>query len=174
MKKKSSQKKRISKKKSHSLPSLIRYYWPFIKNPFYVLLVWSILGLVAIYLDYGLYSILFSSLLGLVISILAFVYIGAMGRKIKGFVHKDAALAAGFCGLFIGFIKAVIGLIIIYTVPEVVQLITSKATAAGANPALVLQTVQAVAFFNIFTSPLFHLILGVVSGLIGFWLGSRK
>jgi hypothetical protein len=136
------------------------YYWKIIKIPTFVLIAWSVLGLVLGIVSFSLYASIFSPAVGYILMIAVFGFIGWMTIKdYKGTV-KIAAWAGALAGAITGFIGAIIGILMIYFVPSLMQYAIMQASQAGADAAAVQSMMETWIYIGLITGPLF-------SGLIG-------
>lgn len=137
------------------------YYWKIIKIPTYVLIAWSVLGLILGIVSFSLYASIFSPAVGYILMIAVFGFIGWMTIKdYKGTV-KIAAWAGALAGAITGFIGAIIGILMFYFVPEVINYaIMQAAQQPGVDMAAVQSFMEMGIYIGLITGPL-------VSGLIG-------
>jgi len=132
-------------------------YWKIIKIPTYVLIAWSVLGLIIAFISFSLYITIFSTLASWLLTIIVFGFIGWTIIKDHKETIKIAAWSGALAGIISGFVGAVLGIIMFYIVPEVIQAAIAQ---AGANAAAVENFIAIGVYIGLITGPL-------VSGIIG-------
>lgn len=134
-------------------------YWKIIKIPTYILIAWSILGLIISIISFSLYATIFSPLASWLLTIIVFGFIGWTTIKDHKETTKIAAWSGALTGIISGFIGAIIGIIMFYLVPEVIQ---AAITQAGANAAAVESFMALGVYIGLITGPLFAAIIGAI------------
>ena len=139
------------------------FYWKIIQGPLYVLVGWNLIGFIVACFSYQTYMNIFSSLSGLVLSILIFGFIGWTAIKDYQGEIKHGAWSGALTGVISGLIGAVLSIGMFYLVPEMMQQSLTLAVQKGAPAETVKTFMQIGIFFNLLLAPL---ISGVIGALI--------
>ncbi len=138
-------------------------YWKIIKIPTYVLIAWSLLGLLISIISFSLYTTIFSPLASWLLTIIVFGFIGWVTIKEHKETIKIAAWSGALTGIISGFIGAIIGIIMFHMVPEVIQAAMAQ---AGANAASVESFMAIGIYIGLITGPLISAIIGAIISAI--------
>jgi len=137
-------------------------YWKIIKIPTYILIAWSALGLIVSIVSFSLFRSIFTPLVGYVLTIAVFGFIGWHTIKDYNESIKIAAWAGALAGIITGFVGAIIGILMFNLVPDMVQLAIQQAVAQGA-PAETVQSFMAIGIYiGLITGPLLSGIIGAI------------
>jgi len=145
-------------------------YWEIIKIPAYILIAWSILGLIISIISFSLYVTIFSSLASWLLTIAVFGFIGWTTIKDHKETIKIAVWSGALAGIISGFIGAILGIIMFYLVPEVIQAAIAQ---AGANAAAVESFIAIGIYIGLITGPLFSAIIGAIISAIAALIAKR-
>ena len=137
------------------------HLWDIIKLPIFVLALFSILTSFLPSTIYNLQKNILS-FLSILISLGAFGYIGYRAVKIKN-ETKFALKAGAYAGAIIGFIGAVLGLILIYIFPDrVTDVISQVASTSKLEYGFVKSLMAITAWVNLILGPVFNGLVGAV------------
>ena len=137
------------------------YYWNIFKIPFFVLVLWIILGLILALSAWDTYRSIFTGIPNWIITIAAFAFIGYTTIKDHKGGLANAFWAGALCGIFIGLIAGIVGLIMVYTVPALTDMAIAEAVRKGATEASVRGFIEIGAYIGLVTGPLINGIIGV-------------
>ena len=141
--------------------------WEVIKIPSYVMIAWSILGLV-----------LFATMTSLqkeiqyfswIVLIIVFGLVGHYGIKAK-FKLGQIAKSGAYCGAITGLFGAVLNLIVFLVYPAIFQQAILEMTAAGLSPEQAKNYFQFSMYFGIVIGPLFSAAMGALVSFIAGYL----
>ncbi|MBW2990064.1 hypothetical protein KY358_07155 [Candidatus Woesearchaeota archaeon] len=135
------------------------YYWKIIRVPLFILVAWSILGLIISLFSFSLYSSIFSPLAGWLLILSIFGFIGWTTIKDYGQKAKVAAWAGALAGAIFGFIGSLVSILMFHLVPEVVQ---SAIAQAGENAAAVEGFIAIGIYLSAITVPVIYAIVGAM------------
>ncbi|MBW2974778.1 hypothetical protein KY366_03600 [Candidatus Woesearchaeota archaeon] len=137
-------------------------YWKMIKAPVYVLVAWSVLGLIFGLVSFSLYASIFSPLAGWILIIAAFSFIGWSAVKDHHQPLNIAAWSGALAGAIYGFASAVISILMFYLVPEIIKAAISQAAQAGANAAAIESFMAIGIYIGLVTGPLISAVIGAI------------
>jgi len=142
----------------------LKKYWKDVEIPVYVLIFWSILSLVL--MSTNTLTTIIQSILGWVITILAFGYIG---YTVKGRTKKvwEGAKAGAFAGVIVGFIGGIMGIIAYYYMPSLYAEAIEQAVELGADRAFMEGMMLISAYLGLITGPLFNGLIGMGLSALG-------
>jgi len=132
-------------------------YWEIIKIPTYILIAWGVLAFIISIISFSLYVTIFSPLSSWLLTIIIFGFIGWTTIKDHKQTVRIAAWSGALAGIISGFIGAILGILMFYFVPQVIQAAIAQ---SGANPELIQDFMKMGIYIGLVTGPLF-------SGLIG-------
>lgn len=153
-----------------------RDYWRVMKIPFMILALFSIAGLVYAYIDYKAYIGLFGGWTGYIISILVFGYLGWSSVKDYKFSVRQAAWSGAILGVIAGLFGAVLSVIMMFTVPGLLDFTVRQAIASGASAAqtdMIKTTVKIVTFAGLILGPLINALIGAAISSLGGFIGAK-
>jgi hypothetical protein len=148
------------------------FYWKIIEFPFYLLLLWTLAAFVISIFNFSLYLSIFSWYSNIIVSLAAFGIAGWSAVKDYKATIKQSAWSGAILGIVIGVVSSIIGIIMIYTVPAVIDLSLQRAIASGAQVSreTIISFIRIGAFIGLITGPLFNALAGAamsaVAGLI--------
>jgi hypothetical protein len=144
-------------------------YWKIIKIPTYILIAWSVLGLIIGMVSYSTYLSIFSSLTGWLLVVAIFTFIGWTAVKDHKLKIKIAAWSGALSGAISGAAGAIIGILMYYLVPEVVKAAMAQASQAGVDISAIQGFMVIGIYIGLITGPLISaLIGGAIAALAGF------
>lgn len=132
-------------------------YWKIIKVPTYILIAWSILGFIISIISFSLYATIFSPLAGIILIIAVFAFVGWTSVKDHKQGIKISAWAGALSGAIYAFIGGIVGILMIYFVPDVLFF---QAAQAGVDVASIEGTVKIFSFVGLIINPLFFGLIG--------------
>jgi uncharacterized membrane protein YfcA len=146
-----------------------QFYWKIIEFPFYLLLLWTISSVVISYINFSLYLSLFSWYSNLIVTLAVFGIVGWSAVKDYKANNKECAWSGAMLGAIIGMISAVLGIIMVYTVPALTEFALQNALNQGAQVSaeLIESMTKIGAFIGLVTSPLFNSLIGAAISAIG-------
>lgn len=133
------------------------HYWKIIKIPTYVLVGWSLLGIIIAIASFPLYISIFSSSASWLLMLAVFGFIGWTAVKDFKQTTKIAAWSGALAGAVSGLIGAVLSILMVYFVPSVILYAASQ---AGVDPASIQDIMKIGVYLGLITGPL-------ISGLLG-------
>lgn len=143
----------------------IKDYWKMIRIPTLILITYSVLALIISFISFEIYTIIFSPLPGLVLTIAVFGFIGWHAVKEFKETVKVAAWAGALSGVISGFVGAILGIIMFYTVPDLILMAASR---AGADPSQLQGIMTIGMYIGLIMGPLFSGIIGaIISSIAG-------
>ncbi|MBW2991603.1 hypothetical protein KY345_00105 [Candidatus Woesearchaeota archaeon] len=149
-----------------------RFYWNIIEFPFYLLLLWTLTSFVISYISFSLYLAIFSWYSNLMVSVVVFGIVGWSAVKDHKASNKECAWSGALLGVIIGLVGAVTGIIMVYTVPAIIDFAVQNALNQGAQVSrdMIESMTRIGSFIGLVTGPLVNGVVGavmaVVSGLI--------
>ena len=142
----------------------LKEMWPDIEIPVAVLVVWNAVVLF-LGVDKMFSNKLFFSIIGWVISLAAFGYIGySLARKKRG---KEAVRTGAYAGAVAGFAGAILSIIAYYLVPGIFNAQIVEAVKAGAEEGTVRLFLQISLFFGLVFAPVVNGLIGALGSFIG-------
>lgn len=142
----------------------LSYFWNIVKIPVFVLIAWSLIGLITQIVSFSTYMQIFGNpIVGWIVSITFFAFIGWSAVT----DHKANPVQAGLAGLtggvIVGFVAAVLSLIAMQIFPQLFDNAMKLAIAKGA-PADSAKNIMMIGMY-------FALILApIIQGAVGFVL----
>lgn len=144
-------------------------YWKIIKIPTYVLIGWSVFSFIVSILSFSLYQTIFTPIASWILTIAVFGFIGWTAVKDHKQGVRIAAWAAALSGAIAGFIGAILGILMFYFVPDVIQAAITQATQAGVDAAAVQGFMSIGVYFGLITGPLISAIIGAaIAAVVAF------
>ena len=136
-------------------------YWKIIKIPTYVLVGWSVLGFIVAIVSFTLYTTIFSSSASWLLMIAVFGFIGWTAIKDHKQTTKIAAWSGALAGAISGLVGAVLGILMFYFVPAVMQYtIAQAAQQPGVDVAAIQGFMKIGVYIGLITGPLFSALIG--------------
>ena len=137
--------------------------------PFILLVVWNLAGLVIAFANPAIMLHGSMQTIGWIVMLAAYGYVGWSAVRKHEATIAQGTWAGTFCGLLEGLAGGIIGLMIIFLVPDFVQIMVSQTNAkiAAANPSAPSFTMEQMEKWMVFGA-VAGLILGpIIQGLIG-------
>jgi len=143
------------------------YYWQFIKYPLTVYILWIVAGFIVSLYSYSTYLSVFGQIPGTVVMVATMVIPGYLAvADFKGSV-KHSAWGSALIGVFVGFLAAIVGILMAYFVPEIIQASVSAAVEQGAEPEMISKFVMIGMYINLVIGPLIYGAVGAIIGAAG-------
>ena len=147
------------------------FYWKIIEFPFYLLLLWVVASFVVSFVNFSLYLSIFSGYSGWIVSIAVFGIVGWVAVKDHKAKVSESAWCGAVLGVIIGFIGAVLGIVMAYAVPGLVDFSLQAALSQGAQVSRDMISTMVIigSFVGLVTGPLFNGLIGAgIAALSGF------
>ena len=169
--------KRVLKKATSKLAlnqnSKADHLWEIIKIPIFVMGLYSILTSF-LPLDISNSKIFPLWLVSLLISLFSFGYIGYKAIKLKQ-ETKFALKAGAYAGAIVGFIGAVLGLILIYFFPDrFAQTIYEISKSTNIDASLIKSLLVLISWINLVTGPVFNGLFGALLSWLSALIFKKK
>ncbi len=133
-------------------------------------------GIVYAYLDYAAYSGLFGHPLAMLAPIIIMLYLGWSTVVDERFEIRHAVWGCVIVGFIYGLASALVGVLLYYTIPGIVDIARQLAISKGTPPEYLanLEMFMAIGVFvNLILVPIIYMIIGAVTGLLGGWIGKK-
>jgi hypothetical protein len=150
------------------------YYFDIIKWPTLLLLVWSIAAFIMALVNFTMYMSIFSTIPSMIISVVLFGLAGWLCVKDHKGGLKQSAWSGALTGVIVGFVGAVLSLIIIYTVPEMLQYTISHIpNQAQVDIGMVEKVMFIYSWIGLIVNPIIDGLIGALIGLLGGFIGKK-
>ncbi len=138
--------------------------WEFAEIPVYVVIVWSIAAIILA--GMGFIGTTVQAVLGYIIIIAAFVYVGFMVKK-AGETTGYAAKTGAFAGAITGFAGGILGIISFYYFPAIYTEAINQAVAQGAPADMTRSIITIGVYVGLITGPIFSALIGAGLSALG-------
>ena len=147
----------------------VSYYWDYFKLPFYILLAWSVIGAILAFINFTTYQSIFTPLIGVIVQVLLFGFAGfTLYEEAKDANLGLATWSGALMGVFMGFIGAIISLVLMFTLPAMTDVIVQQAAAKGVTlTASQIDMMKYLSFTSLISAPIVSGLFGAVCGLAG-------
>ncbi|MCF7798528.1 hypothetical protein K9M74_01350 [Candidatus Woesearchaeota archaeon] len=147
----------------------VSYYWDYFKLPFFIMLGWTVLGSILAFVDFATYQSIFTPLVGIIVQVLLFGFAGfTLYEDAKDATLGHATWSGALTGVSIGFISAVVSLILLFTLPAMSQVIVNQAAAKGVTlSASQIDMMKYLSFTSLISAPIVSGLLGAACGVVG-------
>jgi len=146
----------------------VKDFWPVIRIPVFILIGWSLLGVIAAKVSMDIYLTVFGNSVNLVVGILVYLFVG-YNLVAEHEQETSASVKAGvWTGVFYGFGIAILGIVSVFFVPEIFTQAINTAVAAGASRESAMNLLRLGAYLSLLIQPIIGAISGAVfSGVAG-------
>jgi hypothetical protein len=150
------------------------YYWKIIMFPLFLLIGWSILGIIIASFSVEWYFSIFGQWQGLVIQVMAFGFIGyCIVAEHKGEV-RHSAWGGAITGALLGLVGAILSLIAYYFIPQIIQASLSQAAQQGISMDQLMEFAKIGLYAGFITGPLFGGLIGAGISAIAGAIANRR
>jgi len=140
-------------------------YWPAIKVPFWILVAWAVAGLIIANISFSTYMSVFGQWAALLLTVAVFAFLGYTAVKDHKLPKGDIFKAGALCGALSGLVGAVVGVIMINTVPQLTEYsVTMAVEKAGSavDTAMVESWIKIGAYIQLIIGPVISAAIGGV------------
>lgn len=153
--------------------SKLKEYWEIMKIPVYILVGWSVLGLIVAAISFDLYATIFSQAAEIIITIAAFGFVGYTAVKDHKKTAGEAFKIGAMAGIITGFAGGVISIIMSFAAPEIIEFAIQTAVSSGAARGQVEGLIKIGIYIGVITGPIVNGIIGGLLSLIGGLIGKK-
>ncbi len=151
----------------------VKWFWRIIKIPTYILIAWVVLGFIVANFSFTTYTAIFGGFSSLMLQLGVFGFIGWLTVKDFHGTIKQGAISGALAGVITGFIGGIFIVLMVMSVPDIIEGAVQQAAAAGAPEEAVRQFVVLGSYLSVVTGPLFGALSGALIAAITAFIATK-